>query len=81
MANEHLTDWEWQQQQRDEQRQLDLTHPRCIACHERKPRSDFHQDSFSATGLRAQCRQCWNAVRRARAAESRAAAESAHAGA
>lgn len=66
--------WELQRQAWEAARQLDLTHPQCIACRERKPRSDYHADSFSATGLRAQCKQCWNAVRRARAAAAREAA-------
>ena len=62
---------------RDANRLLDVTHPRCAACRERKQRSDFHQDTFSATGVRAQCKECWNGVRRARAAAARDFAASA----
>lgn len=64
-----LTLAEWREQQL-----LDVTHPRCLQCRQRKQRSEYHQDSHSSTGLRAQCKECWNGERRKRAALARESA-------
>ena len=62
---------EREQLHREARRLLDQTEPWCRACQVRKPRAEFHVDSFRASGVRAQCKACWDGVRRARAAAAR----------